>query len=213
MRISSHIGRRLTKAVLLLSLSSALPVAATDIKEVWRTMPDSITPHLDKSLRGECVDIYDNKSTAKTTNKLKGESCIDTIAVDYLHATISKAMTLEMKLLPSAVNGDTVVCVVKTYSTPQQESVIDIYDLKWQHIRHIDFATDSLVVKPDTMSQDNFSQAIRAMDSFIVSAQLSAEDNCISVKANPLVTCITDMKIQKAICLLRRFKWDGACFK
>lgn len=93
------------RAMALLLLLLPLTVGAQTVRDLWLSMPPSFAPYLSPSLRTQCLDFYDMHADAQTDNALKGKSRIDTLTSTFLAATLSKAHTLQMKLLPAAGSG------------------------------------------------------------------------------------------------------------
>lgn len=93
------------QAIALLLLLLPLTVGAQTVRDLWLSMPPSLAPYLSTSLRTQCLDFYDMHTDAQTDNALKGKSRIDTLTSTFLAATLSKAHTLQMKLLPASDSG------------------------------------------------------------------------------------------------------------
>lgn len=93
------------RAIALLLLLLPLTVGAQTVRDLWLSMPPSFAPYLSTSLRAQCLDFYDMHTDAQTDNALKGKSRIDTLTSTFLAATLSKAHTLQMKLLPASGSG------------------------------------------------------------------------------------------------------------
>ena len=93
------------RAIALLLLLLPLIVGAQTVRDLWLSMPPSLAPYLSTSLRTQCLDFYDMHTDAQTDNALKGKSRIDTLTSTFLAATLSKAHTLQMKLLPASGSG------------------------------------------------------------------------------------------------------------
>lgn len=93
------------RAIALLLLLLPLTVGAQTVRDLWLSMPPSLAPYLSTSLRTQCLDFYDMHTDAQTDNALKGKSRIDTLTSTFLAATLSKAHTLQMKLLPAVGSG------------------------------------------------------------------------------------------------------------
>lgn len=93
------------RAIALLLLLLPLTVGAQTVRDLWLSMPPSLAPYLSTSLRTQCLDFYDMHTDAQTDNALKGKSRIDTLSSTFLAATLSKAHTLQMKLLPASGSG------------------------------------------------------------------------------------------------------------
>lgn len=93
------------RAIALLLLLLPLTVGAQTVRDLWLSMPPSLAPYLSTSLRTQCLDFYAMHTDAQTDNALKGKSRIDTLTSTFLAATLSKAHTLQMKLLPASGSG------------------------------------------------------------------------------------------------------------
>ena len=93
------------RAIAFLLLLLPLTVGAQTVRDLWLSMPPSFAPYLNTSLRTQCLDFYDMHTDAQTDNALKGKSRIDTLTSTFLAATLSKAHTLQMKLLPASGSG------------------------------------------------------------------------------------------------------------
>ena len=93
------------RAIALLLLLLPLTVGAQTVRDLWLSMPPSLAPYLSTSLRTQCLDFYDMHTDSQTDNALKGKSRIDTLTSTFLAATLSKAHTLQMKLLPASGSG------------------------------------------------------------------------------------------------------------
>ena len=93
------------RAIALLLLLLPLTVGAQTVRDLWLSMPPSLAPYLSTSLRTQCLDFYDMHTDAQTDNARKGKSRIDTLTSTVLAATLSKAHTSQMKLLPASGSG------------------------------------------------------------------------------------------------------------
>lgn len=93
------------RAIALLLVLLPLTVGAQTVRDLWLSMSPSLAPYLSTSLRTQCLDFYDMHTDAQTDNALKGKSRIDTLTSTFLAATLSKAHTLQMKLLPASGSG------------------------------------------------------------------------------------------------------------
>lgn len=163
------------RAIALLLLLLPLTVGAQTVRDLWLSMPPSFAPYLSTSLRTQCLDFYDMHTDAQTDNALKGKSRIDTLTSTFLAATLSKAHTLQMKLLPASGSGlgaasasgsgsasgsslgsgsgsssslsscDSVLCVVRSWDGPKRDSEVQLFDRQWKPLQ-----------APLTFSADSF---------------------------------------------------------
>ena len=220
------------RAMALLLLLLPLTVGAQTVRDLWLSMPPSFVPYLSTSLRTQCLDFYDMHTDAQTDNALKGKSRIDTLTSTFLAATLSKAHTLQMKLLPASGSGsassmvsgsgsssslsscDSVLCVVRSWDGPKRDSEVQLFDRQWKPLQApLTFSADSFVCHPDTMSEERFSRLVAMLDPIMFSVSLSPAENVLLVKLSPVVPNPEDEKAIEQILVQRKLKWDGKTFK
>lgn len=224
------------RAIALLLLLLPLTVGAQTVRDMWLSMPPSLAPYLSTSLRTQCLDFYDMHTDAQTDNALKGKSRIDTLTSTFLAATLSKAHTLQMKLLPASGSGsgsasassmvsgsgsssslsscDSVLCVVRSWDGPKRDSEVQLFDRQWKPLQApLTFSADSFVCRPDTMSEERFSRLVAMLDPIMFSVSLSPVENVLLVKLSPVVPNPEDEKAIEQILVQRKLKWNGKTFK
>ena len=188
----------------LLVILTALPLSATSIKELWIAAPDSLFPYLDQAKRTELVDVRETK------NKLDGTTSLDTLTSDFMQVSLNKLTKVQMKLV--AADGDTLVCMVKTYSLPEEDSEVAFYDLNWRLKRRVSFDWHNYVAKPDTMSQEVYEQKLESIQLAFVKATINAEDNMMDLSVEvPLQP--KEVKSDLAAILQTNVKMDTATVK
>lgn len=220
------------RAIALLLLLLPLTVGAQTVRDLWLSMPPSLAPYLSTSLRTQCLDFYNMHTDAQTDNALKGKSRIDTLTSTFLAATLSKAHTLQMKLLPASGSGlgsalgsgsgsssslsscDSVLCVVRSWDGPKRDSEVQLFDRQWKPLQApLTFSADSFVCRPDTMSEERFSRLVALLDPIMFSVSLSPAENVLLVKLSPVIPNPEDEKAIEQILVQRKLKWDGKTFK
>lgn len=226
------------RAIALLLLLLPLTVGAQTVRDLWLSMPPSLAPYLSTSLRTQCLDFYDMHTDAQTDNALKGKSRVDTLTSTFLAATLSKAHTLQMKLLPASGSGsalgsslgsgssmvsgsssslsscDSVLCVVRSWDGPKRDSEVQLFDRQWKPLQApLTFSADSFVCRPDTMSEERFSRLVAMLDPIMFSVSLSPVENVLLVKLSPVVPNPEEEKAIEQILVQRKLKWDGKTFK
>lgn len=230
------------RAIAFLLLLLPLTVGAQTVRDLWLSMPPSLAPYLNTSLRTQCLDFYDMHTDAQTDNALKGKSRIDTLTSTFLAATLSKAHTLQMKLLPASGSGsgsgsgsasglgssmvsgsvsssslsscDSVLCVVRSWDGPKRDSEVQLFDRQWKPLQApLTFSADSFVCRPDTMSEERFSRLVALLDPIMFSVSLSPVENVLLVKLSPVVPNPEDEKAIEQILVQRKLKWNGKTFK
>ena len=144
--------------LLLMLLTFATNMSAKSLNELWVSMPDSLMPMVNKSQRIEFLDLKNLGVKAEVDNLL-GESCqLDSVTSDYLKLTTSPSSLYEMRLLPQT-SGDSLLCIVRTFSAPEKESELKFYDQEWKELEGTSLLPSNLSdvslymqAKPDTMS-------------------------------------------------------------
>lgn len=176
------------RLILLFSILLSLSANAQNINSVFVSMPDSLSPLLTKVNRQDFADFLSSGMKAVVKNRFGGQSEMLKLTDDYLKLKTTEASSEEMKLLPlnDSVN---VVCVVKTYNGPAEDSQIYFYSTDWKELPlrnfislpgHGDFykfSNDSV----STVSREDF-----ANEMYIMKAELSDKDNSIVFKCNTL---------------------------
>ena len=158
----------------LLAILTILPLSATTIKELWIAAPDSLFPYLDKAKRLELVDVKETK------NKLDGISKLDTLTSSFMQVSLNKLTQVLMKLVP--VDGDTLICMVKTYMLPESDSEVVFYDTNWRLKRRVALDWRNYVAKADTMSNETFKRKIESLKLAFVKATINADNNLMDLE-------------------------------
>lgn len=124
--------------VFLLSIFFCMSLGAQNINSIFVSMPDSISPLLTKVNRQDFADFLSSGMKAVVKNKFGGESEMIKLTDDYLRLKTTDVSVEEMKLLPlnDSVN---VVCVVKTYSGPVEDSNVEFYTTDWKQLPTDDY--------------------------------------------------------------------------
>ncbi len=118
---------------------------AQTISEVFKAMPDSLTPYLTTNNRLDLLDFMEAKMKAVVNNELGGETEMTFLSDDSLCVKMNDALTFELKLeksvsntqsqvLDSADSADSVViCLKKTYKTTghQKEVITQRFSSSW----------------------------------------------------------------------------------
>ena len=158
----------------LLAILTILPLSATTIKELWIAAPDSLFPYLDKAKRLELVDVRETK------NKLDGISKLDTLTSSFMQVSLNKLTQVQMKLVP--VDGDTLICMVKTYMLPESDSEVVFYDTNWRLKRRVALDWRNYVAIADTMSNETFKRKLESLKLAFVKATINADNNLMDLE-------------------------------
>lgn len=203
------------RMLLILLAAFFIESAARDMRSVWKSVPDTVVPGIDRVRRLEMLDLVDYRVKAEVNNRLGTTSVMDTVTADYLHITLSKSCDMSMRLLPTA-EGDTLICMLTTFKAPEAESTICFYDLDWQRMDNasylpfsrLDEVSDSLVCRPDSMPVDSFAWLCSQVVVPLVSARQTETSSDIMLEASfPMLSADVSRKI-KAMLVSRRLVWD-----
>lgn len=211
--------------IILLVCAPILVGAQISLRDVWLSMPDGMIPYLNKNLRLEHLDFVDMGVKSEVNHQLNGVSVMDTLTADYTHITLSKSSSLELRLLP--VNDSTkIICMVRTFKAPAEESEIRFYDTDWnlltddyglEKIKNQDntdteFLLSSFVQRPDTLSTERFEELCKLIEPVMVSASFDVAEPVLTFRLSVPLAVPDDHEQLKSILRPRRFKWDGKVF-
>lgn len=205
--------------LLLMLLTFATNMSAKSLNELWVSMPDSLMPMVNKSQRIEFLDLKNLGVKAEVDNLL-GESCqLDSVTSDYLKLTTSPSSLYEMRLLPQT-SGDSLLCIVRTFSAPEKESELKFYDQEWKELEGTSLLPSNLSdvslymqAKSDTMSLERYHELQAMIEPQMFHLTWSEDGNeLVSQLSLPLLG--KEEKAQMlALLMQRKFKWDGEKFK
>ena len=197
--------------LLLFMLVVSATMTARSMRSLWISMPPSVIPYLDKSKRLEMLDLIDIKAIAEVSNAL-GEPCrIDTLTGSFLSVQLSDVSSLQMKLLPTS-ERDTILCLVQSYAAPAVDSRISFYSLDWKELPVPQPDLSLLIVRPDTMTAEEFTACKKFLDPLLVSFSLSAERNELTVTLSPTLLSKEERDRIEPIIMQRKYKWNGLTF-
>lgn len=100
------------------------------MRDVFAQMPDSLLPLITKNNRLDCIDFIENNMPALVNNMLDEPIELTALTDSYLKLTMSKVSRAEMKLLPTS-DSTYVICMVRTYSGPLEDSAVNFYSSNW----------------------------------------------------------------------------------
>lgn len=121
--------------LLLLLFIAALDSQAQTMREVVKQMPDTIVPLLTRNNLLDFPDYIDSQMKAELTNRLMGTSEMLQLTDDYTAIQLSKASTLQLKLLPQGKKK--IICLVHTYIVNDSigDSQIQFYTTEWKPLQ------------------------------------------------------------------------------
>ncbi len=120
--------------LLIISLFSCLISPAQTIRELFRSMPDTIAPYLSKNAKLDMMDFMDANMKAAVNNELGGESQMLFLSDDSLAIKLSDALMLELSL--EKVDTNMVIVMKRTYIIKErhEEVLVNRFSSSWHPI-------------------------------------------------------------------------------
>ena len=193
--------------LILLVSFSLLPLNAQNMRQIWLEMPDSIVPYLNRSLRTELADYVTMGMKSEVMNALRDTTRIEKLADDYILVQLSNATKLEIKSLDAST-----IAMVQTWCGPLAESKLSLFSNNWE-VKPLNIDVSPMFVKPDTMSQQRYSELLDMANVTMNEMQLSVKDNSLTIKYSVPLLSSTDKKEMQAILRQRKLNWNGTTFK
>ena len=118
--------------IFLIAQFSFLVSPAQTIRDVFRTMPDSIMPYLTKNAKLDMMDFMNANMKAAVNNELGGESQMLFLSDDSLAVKLSDALMLELFL--EKVDTNMVIAMKRTYKIKErhEEVLINRFSSSWR---------------------------------------------------------------------------------
>ena len=193
--------------IIIFFLTCWLCVSAQSLREVWIEMPDSVLPYLSKSQRTELVDYVDMKADPAVLNAFGDSVRIERMTNNYLLVKASKVTRLEIKLL-----DNNTLALVQTWKAPVAESKLSLFNLQWQPKEAVVVYNEN-IVKPDSMSEEEFADLKSLMYPRMREYRLSAENNSLSVSWNYPLLSKKDAKRVADLLKMQVVNWTGKDFR
>ncbi|QUB72579.1 DUF3256 family protein [Prevotella melaninogenica] len=193
--------------IIICFLTCWLCVSAQSLREVWIEMPDSVLPYLSKSQRTELVDYVDMKADPAVLNVFGDSVRIERMTNNYLLVKASKVTRLEIKLL-----DNNTLALVQTWKAPVAESKLSLFNLQWQPKEAVVVYNEN-IVKPDSMSEEEFADLKSLMYPRMREYRLSAENNSLSVSWNYPLLSKKDVKRVADLLKMQVVNWTGKDFR
>lgn len=193
--------------IIICFLTCWLGASAQSLREVWIEMPDSILPYLSKSQRTELADYVEMKAEPAVLSTFGDSVRIERMTNNYLLLKANEATRLEIKLL-----DNNTLALVQTWMAPAAESKLSLFNLQWQPKEAVvDYKVN--IVKPDSMSDEDFSDLKTLMFPRLKEYRLSADNNSLSVSWNYPLLSKKDVKRVTEILKSQVLNWTGKDFR
>ena len=189
--------------------------AQRQMKDFILTMPDSLVKYLNSTKRTEMVDFYFMGVKAETFNLLSEGTVLDSLTANHADIRLNESARMQLHLLPRE-NGDTVVCMVRTFLGEAPESTFAFYDSNWKSLERKGFLPEvdpmSLIHRPDTMTVERYEELLRLVDPLMVAAEITPADGALTFSLSTPMTTKKEREALQDILVQRKLKWDGKSF-
>lgn len=193
--------------IIICFLTCWLGISAQSLREVWIEMPDSILPYLSKSQRTELADYIEMKAEPVVLSTFGDSVRIERMTNNYLLLKANEATRLEIKLL-----DNNTLALVQTWMAPAAESKLRLFNLQWQPKEAV-VAYKVNIVKPDSMSDEDFADLKTLMSPRLKEYRLSADNNSLSVSWNYPLLSKKDVKRVTELLKPQVLNWTGKDFR
>ena len=193
--------------IIICFLTCWVGVSAQSLREVWIEMPDSILPYLSKSQRTELADYVEMKAEPAVLSTFGDSVRIERMTNNYLLLKANEATRLEIKLL-----DNNTLALVQTWMAPAAESKLSLFNLQWQPKEAV-VAYKVNIVKPDSMSDEDFADLKTLISPRLKEYRLSADNNSLSVSWNYPLLSKKDVKRVTELLKTQVLNWTGKDFR
>ncbi len=191
-----------------------LTADAQSVAEAFVAMPADKSPYLTKEMKEKLVGGYKPGTGFSVTNRLQGETSVDTLSADYGHFLLSDANELDIVRLP--VNGgDSILFCVETYKAPAPQSTISFYDLHWNELSAQNLLPDmnaaDLAIPTDSVSTADLNGATFSFE--LQSCNYNPSSKSLSVELTTPFVPVEEKDKKNPVACKRTLIWDGLRFK
>lgn len=176
-----------TLTFLFCCLLSITTLHAQTMKELFVSMPDTLSLILTPVNRADCIDFLASDMRARVTNRFNKTSEVTALTDDYLCAQVTESSVWEMRSLPLE-DATSVICFIKTVKASAEDSHIMFFTQDWQPLPLRDFlptlpAADDFFRTELELTQaqaDSLNELRKQTYITFIKASLSPTDNTLS---------------------------------
>ena len=211
------------KKVLFTLLVSVFGIMAstaqtTDIRELFKQMPDSIFPYLTLNNRLDCIDFKESNMEARVANSFSGQTRMEVLNEHFISMWMNNAVTMQMRVLPTTSSVDdvkAVICMVTTYGTTVKESTVRFFSCKWRPLKtesYVSMNANELMQQPNNMPDERFQELSRLLEPYLIVAKLSEDvDELMPTLSNEALDEENRAETDEIIMQIN-LKWSGKKF-
>ena len=176
--------KRIVFVVILTFIIGLTSVNAQKLLNLLSSIPDStLTKYVTNSDWKAMITNFENGDTTVVKNMFNDTISIKKITDNYALVKLNDIVTLELKLL-----DDSTIAAITTYFTPEAESKLKLYSTAWKPLPY-KLPTPTLIVKPTTMTNEQFIERKSKIVFTMTQYKLSEKDNSLFVSCSfPLIS-------------------------
>lgn len=190
----------------------------TDIRELFKQMPDSIFPYLTLNNRLDCIDFKESNMEARVANSFSGQTRMEVLNEHFISMWMNNAVTMQMRVLPTTSSVDdvkAVICMVTTYGTTVKESTVRFFSCKWRPLKtesYVSMNANELMQQPNNMPDERFQELSRLLEPYLIVAKLSEDvDELMLTLSNEALEEENRAETDEIIMQIN-LKWSGKKF-
>ncbi len=197
--------------VLLLLVAFTEVAAAQNVGEMFISMPDSLIPYITSEQRMELIKMkqIDPNSFAEAKTIFKTNVLLTKLTDEQLSVEFGEVV-YNLSRLRSQEGTDSVYCMLRTFATPEKETVGFIYDDSWNLLSRLDF--ESFDFLTDSVSTDDKRNLYNTMEFPVVEACWDENPEILILRLHFTMLTKEDQELYKDTFLQRKVKWDGKRF-
>lgn len=205
--------------LIFVSFFCTFSMVAQDMKTVFLSMPDSITPLLTKVNKEDCIDFLANDMKAEVKNRFGNVTEMKVLTDDYVLLQMTSQSTLEMKLLP--LNDSVkVICMVKTVCASACDSEVHFFSSDWKQelsqkvLLQLPKA-EEFFLAPDSITSA-YQEFRKKANMDLMKVALSADDTSLKVLYT-MLDCLNKEERKKWEGYVRKeplvFRWENGKYR
>lgn len=196
--------------------------AQTDIATLWKDMPDSIVPILNRSARTELVTPFKGADSVEVSNALGGKTKMIKLSNKFLDIKLTNASGLQLLLLTKS-DSTQIICMERSFGSPALESEISFYSTDWTRIDNsfgvpnlndAKLLKEVIMVRPDSISEAKSQSITNILNPLMAKAELSeANGGTLTLSIGTTFLTEEEKNLLKNGIWLKELKWNGVFFK
>lgn len=200
-------------AVIVLGMFS---VKAQTMEKLFAAMPDSLVPVMSETNRLDCVDFYKSRMKPNVRNVYDGKSSIIRMTEDYMLLSPTSCSQVEMKTY-TTTGGNRIIAFAYTYFAPARETVLGLYDTKWEPLEVSDYigipGRRDLTGGNTVANAETKAKAMNILEETTVCASIDSVSGSIAFSVSTEGLSADELKAVKPfLSAPLRYVWNGKRF-